>query len=109
MFSDFGPAFVGLICVILGIQNMRGNINTIHWYHRHRISPENVAPFGKLAGIGTIICGASMIVFNVFLFLEKLTGFEMLQIVGAVISVIGILAGLAISLYAIIKYNGSLF
>ena len=109
MFSDLGPGFIGLICIILGIQNMRGNINTIHWYHRHRISPENVAPFGKLAGIGTIICGVSMIVFSAFLCLEELTEIAMLQIIGAVILAVGIFAGLTISLYAIIKYNGSLF
>ena len=38
---------VGVICIVLGIINMRGNISSIHSYHRRRVAKENILPFGK--------------------------------------------------------------
>ena len=38
---------VGLLISILAIINMTGNISSLHWYHRHRVTEENKKPFGK--------------------------------------------------------------
>lgn len=29
-----GPVILGIIISILGISNMKGNISSLHWYHR---------------------------------------------------------------------------
>ena len=41
-------ALIGVICIILGVSNMKGNINSLHSYHRHRVSEEDRLPFGSL-------------------------------------------------------------
>ena len=48
---------VGVVCIVLGISNMRGNISSLHSYHRSRVSEEDRIPFGKQVGLGTIIVG----------------------------------------------------
>lgn len=47
-------AGLGLLVSILGIINMTGNISSLHWYHRHRVTEGNRKPFGKLVGLGNI-------------------------------------------------------
>ena len=39
---------VGVICIVLGVSNMRGNISSIHSYHRQRVKEEDKIPFGKV-------------------------------------------------------------
>ena len=56
---------VGIICIVLGTLNMRGNISSIHSYHRHRVKEEDVIPFGKGVGLGTVIIGVAIIIFSV--------------------------------------------
>lgn len=56
---------LGILISILGIINMTGNISSLHWYHRQRVTEENRKPFGKLVGLGTLIIGLAMIVFGV--------------------------------------------
>ena len=48
-----GPVILGIIISILGISNMKGNISSLHWYHRQRVSPDDVMPFGKRVGLST--------------------------------------------------------
>ena len=68
-------AFVGIIISVLGVINMSGNISTIHWYHRKRVSEENVKPFGRLVGGGSLIIGVAIIAFSAMSY-----AFEKLQI-----------------------------
>lgn len=42
------PIAVGIVLMVFGISNLKGNINSIHSYHRHRVSEEDKAIFGKL-------------------------------------------------------------
>jgi hypothetical protein len=55
-----GPVILGIIISILGISNMKGNISSLHWYHRQRVSPDDVMPFGKRVGLGTLIIGIAI-------------------------------------------------
>lgn len=109
MGSGIVPIVLGIFISILGIFNMRGNISSIHWYHRQRVTEENIIPFGKKVGLGTIIIGISIIVFGVFSLVTELTKIDLFVTVGAVLVVIGIVVGLALSLYAMIKYNKGIF
>ena len=58
-------AIIGVICIILGISNTQGNISSLHYYHRHRVSEEERIPFGKQVGLGTIIIGVGIILFSI--------------------------------------------
>ncbi len=103
------PIVLGLFIVVLGICNLRGNINAIHWYHRQRVAEENKKAFGKLMGIGTITCGTSIIVYGLLLLLTELTKQPIFTLIGAVLIAVGIFAGIGISFYAMIKYNKGIF
>lgn len=65
MSAFVGTFIVGVVCILLGVSNMRGNISSLHFYHRYRVSEEDRMPFGKKVGIGTILCGCGIIVFSV--------------------------------------------
>ena len=102
-------AGLGLLVSILGIINMTGNISSLHWYHRQRVTEENRKPFGKLVGLGTIIIGLAMIVFGVLFLIFEQTQLALLVIIGVVELIAGIIAGMIVSFYAMKKYNGGIF
>ena len=109
MDSYFVPIALGVICILLGIMNMKGNISSLHWYHRQRVTEENIKPFGKLVGLGTLIIGIAMILSGVLFFAFEKTQKTTFLIVGVVLTVGGIVVGLGLSFYAMIKYNKGIF
>nr|MBE6544879.1 hypothetical protein [Oscillospiraceae bacterium] len=108
------PAFIttaglGLIICILGIINMTGNISSLHWYHRQRVTEENKKPFGRLVGLGTLIIGISLIIYAALLFIFEQTKIDALVIIGTVELIASIVVGASISFYAMKRYNGGIF
>ena len=101
--------FVGVVCILLGISNMRGNISSLHSYHRSRVSEEDRIPFGKQVGLGTIIVGIGIIVFSVLSSVTLYTENDIFILVGTAVLIIGIILGLVISFRAMIKYNKGIF
>ena len=102
-------AIVGVILCVLGCTNMKGNISSLHWYHRQRVTEENRKPFGKLVGFGTLIIGLAMIVFGILFLIFEKTQLDALVIIGVVELITSIIAGIIISFYAMKKYNGGIF
>lgn len=100
---------VGVVCIVLGISNMRGNISSLHSYHRSRVSEEDRIPFGKQVGLGTIIVGIGIIVFSVLSSVTLYTENDIFILVGTAVLIIGIILGLIISFRAMIKYNKGIF
>ena len=100
---------VGVVCIVLGISNMRGNISSLHSYHRSRVSEEDRIPFGKQVGLGTIIVGIGIIVFSVLSSVTLYTENDIFILVGTAVLIIGIILGLVISFRAMIKYNKGIF
>ena len=107
--SYVGAIVVGAICIVLGILNMRGNISSLHSYHRRRVSEEDRIPFGKRIGLGTVICGVSLALFGVLEAVSEKTGNQALVLVGTVLLIIGLIVGLVLSFWAMIKYNKGIF
>ena len=108
--SGFIVSFlVGVVCVVLGISNMRGNISSLHAYHRHRVSEEDRPAFGKLVGLGTILCGCGVMAFSVcsgiYLYMEN----QIILWTGNALSIAGLAVGLGLNFYAMIKYNKGIF
>ncbi len=109
MTSNIATFIVGVICIAIGISNMRGNISSLHSYHRHRVSEEDRIPFGKQVGLGMIIIGIGIIIFSILSSVSLYTGNDILILVGTVLLVINIILGLVISFRAMIKYNKGIF
>ena len=99
----------GIVLIVVGILNTKGNLSTIHRYHIKRVTPENALPFGRLVGLGTIIIGASLILLGVFTLISVLAKSRTFEIVGLIIFGVGLLVGIGFSFYAMIKYNKGLF
>ena len=93
---------LGIICVMLGIFNMCGNIGTIHWYNRRKVTKENQKAYCMFVGLGTLIAGVGIIAGTVIEALGYIAAS------GLAIGV-GVLIGLALMLYAQFKYNKGLF
>ena len=109
MSAFIGTIVVGIICIVIGVLNMRGNISSIHSYHRHRVSEEDRLPFGRLVGLGTVIIGASVIVFGGLSMVTLLTSSQVYTWIGTAVLVVGIALGLGLSFYAMKKYNKGIF
>ena len=102
-------ALVGIVCIVLGVSNMKGSISSLHSYHRNRVSEEDRIPFGKKVGLGTIIIGVGIIMFSALSVVTLYTDNEVFTLIGTGILIAGILVGLVISFKAMIKYNKGIF
>ena len=100
---------LGILISILGIINMTGNISSLHWYHRKRVTEENRKPFGKLVGLGTLIIGLSMIVFGILFLIFEQTQLQAFVVIGVIELIVSIIVGMIVSFYAMKKYNGGIF
>ena len=98
-----------ILFYILGIINMTGNISSLHWYHRQRVTEENRKPFGKLVGLGTLIIGLSMIVFGILFLIFEQTQLQAFVVIGVIELIVSIIVGMFVSFYAMKKYNGGIF
>lgn len=100
---------IGVFISVLGMINMTGNISSLHWYHRQRVTEEDRKPFGKLVGLGTLIIGIAIIIFGALLFATEKTQVGIYAIVGTVELIAFMAGGLALTFYAMIKYNKGIF
>ena len=100
---------VGIICIVLGILNTKGNISSLHSYHRARVKEEDKLPFGKLVGTGMIIIGSSLNVFGALSLVTELTSKLLYILIGTVFLTVGLVVGLVITFYAMKKYNKGIF
>ena len=92
----------GLALICIGVLNMKGNISMLHSYHKKRIKAEDIRPFGRIIGIGSIIIGIAIMVAGVLTLFKYVTICNVVLIVGFVI-------GGGIILYALLKYNKGIF
>ena len=92
---------VGAFIIVLGILNAKGNISMLHSYHRKRVKEEDVIPFGRRIGAGTIIIGLTIIV-------AAITDLLSLNIANIVL-IVGFIPGIILIAYAMMKYNKGIF
>ena len=109
MNSPFAAAIIGIILVVIGISNMKGNISSLHRYHRNRVSEEDRIPFGKKVGLGTVIAGGGLTVGAVLALAAERAEISALATAGNVVLIAGLVVGLGIAGYAMIKYNKGIF
>ena len=100
---------VGVLFIVLGISNRKGNISSLHSYHRNRVSEEDRIPFGKQVGLGIIIIGIGILVFSALSGVTLYTENDIFILLGTVLLISAIIIGLVISFRAMIKYNKGIF
>ena len=100
---------VGVLFIIIGISNRKGNISSLHSYHRNRVSEEDRIPFGKQVGLGTVIIGIGIIAMGVFSSVALYTQNEIFHWIGTILLILAILLGLFFSFRAMIRYNKGIF
>lgn len=107
---EFIVSFIlGIVCIVIGIFNMRGNISMLHSYHRKRVSKEDIIPFGRRVGLGMIVIGIGIIVFSIFSAIAFFTENSVFVPIGVAFLIVGLVIGLIISFGAMIKYNKGIF
>lgn len=99
--QEAGLFICGALICVLGITNMKGNVSTIHWYNRHRVTEEDLPIYGKVMGLGTIVVGLGLILANGCMLWKE----EFVTPILILSSVIGI----GIMLYGLFRYNKGLF
>lgn len=104
-----GMLILGTVLLIIGILNRKGKIETLHSYHRKRVSEEDRMPFGKEVGLGTIICGGAIVFSGILTGLSIILKYSIIVLIGDIVGVIGVFVGIAITFHAIMKYNKGLF
>ena len=107
--SSITCAIVGAIIIFFSIQNMRGDISSLHSYHRSRVKEEDIPAFGKLVGLGTLLCGIAVIIMAIFTALAIALNTETLTTVGTALMFAGLVSGIIVAFYAMKKYNGGIF
>ena len=93
---------IGIILIVIGIFNMNGNVKMLHSYHIKRVKKEDIKPFGKLVGTGSVIIGLSIIIAGIFTFFNYL-------ITRNIIIAVGLVIGSIFIFYALFKYNKGIF
>ncbi len=109
MSSAMIAVLVGVLLIGVGIANRKGNISSLHSYHRHRVTKEDRIPFGKRVGLSMIIIGCSVTADGILTAVTIHNGNEIFMKVGIVIMVAGLVAGLIMCFAAMIKYNKGIF
>ena len=100
--ATIGMLGLGIVFVLLGIFNMCGNIGSIHWYNRRKVTKENQKAYCLVMGLGTLIIGVTLIAATI---VQVLVGVEQ----GAFVILGGVVIGFALMLFAQFKYNKGLF
>ena len=100
---------LGLVCILVGSSNRKGNISMLHSYHRKRVAEEDRLPLGKKVGMGMYLVGAGLILYGGLLVAAELLQMPVLETVATVAMAVGMASGLGLCLFAINKYNKGLF
>ncbi|MGM9521588.1 MAG: helix-turn-helix domain-containing protein [Oscillospiraceae bacterium] len=96
------PAALGIMIIILGIFNIKGNIASIHWYNRRKVTKENQLPYCRLMGLGSILSGLGLIVYSVLkaFLASSLSEYILMAL---------LISGLGLMIFAQLKYNRGIF
>ncbi len=93
---------LGATLIVAGIINMKGNISTVHWYNRRKVSKADAPRYGRAMGLGTLIMGASTAATAVLqMIFDREAIFYLLAA--------GVAVGLTVMVYAQFKYNKGIF
>ena len=105
MFELVIQIIIGLVLIIIGFSNRKGNLKLLHSYHIKNVKKEDELPFGKLIGLGSIIVGITLIFVSIFDFLTR----KEFSLISNILLFSGLIPGVGIILHALFKYNKGIF
>ncbi len=97
-----GLLVMGILLSTLGIVNIMGNISTIHAWNRKRAKEADIPRYGRAIGAGTLVIGAAFFIVSYLVTFWNAAVIDCIMLPG-----LGI--GLALILYAQLKYNHGIF
>ena len=100
---------VGVIVIVMGVLNTLGKIGTLHTYHRKRVAKENVKPFGRWIGAGTILMGVGITVKGIMELVNYFIPTAILLTLSTVLLIVTLVIGLGLILFGLFKYNKGIF
>lgn len=93
---------LGILLVPIGIMNVKGNISSIHWYNRTRITEVTRPMYGKFTGIGTLIIAGGLVISAI---LNMVITASIVSLISSVTVIVTAAIGVIFILYAQFKYN----
>ena len=103
------PFIVGIVLIVLGISNRKGNIGSLHAYHRKRVSEEDRLPFGKAVGAGCILVGAGVVANSVLSAVSVFAENDVFTKIGMAVMIVCMAVGFVMIIRAMVKYNKGIF
>lgn len=100
---------IGLVFIVIGVLNFKGNIKLLHSYHIKNIKEEDIKPFGRIVGIAMFVISVTLITNGILSIICEFNPQKILTTVGNVVLIVGLSVGCLIALFAIKKYNKSIF
>ena len=96
---------VGIVCIVIGALNGKGNISMLHSYHIDNIKEEDKLPFGREIDVAMFIVGGSLLINGLFAIIADVLTDEMYLGIGMGIMGVGLVVGIALAFKTIKKYN----
>ena len=93
---------IGIILIFLGFSNFKGNISSIHWYNRRKVSESDIPAYGRCMGSGSMIIGFSLVISSLLELIFSSSVFDYIILFGCA-------AGAVVMLYGQFKYNKGIF
>lgn len=94
--------FLGLSMCVLGVLNIRGDVSSVHWYNRWRVSTTDLPAYGRIIGKGTLLIGLSVscAAGGQMMYASDLWWYVLLA---------GLIIGVSIMIYGQFRYNHGFF
>ena len=102
-------AILGVVFIVIGILNTKGNVKMLHSYHLKRVKKEDEPALGKRVGLGMLIMGCGMIITSALQLVAHVTTHKLYANIATGVLLVTITVGCVITILAINKYNKGLF
>ncbi len=93
---------LGLLLILMGILNLRGDLSSIHWYNRRKVAAEHRSAYGRCMGAGSAAIGGGLLLTGLLQLARPMEAWYW-------IALLGVILGLGLMLYGQFRYNRGIF
>lgn len=93
---------LGLLLILMGILNLRGDLSSIHWYNRRKVAAEHRSAYGRCMGAGSAAIGGGLLLTGLLQLARPMEARYL-------IALLGVILGLGLMLYGQFRYNRGIF
>lgn len=102
-------SLVGDVMIVFGVLFCGGILKPLHSYHYKRLKKADRRKFGQQVGLGTMIMGTSVIFLGISIYVYEKMQYDCIILIGLCLMFAGMIAGTAITVRAMKKYNKGIF